>query len=253
MLTRVQMITDLAEMMVERLQHFQKSNQKKLPERILVYRDGVSEVCPTSVSSVSPRSNLLQGQFATVLLEEVPLIRAACKKFDTASRPYRPELTVVVCGKRHHTRFYPTEAQNADHAGNPRPGTVVDRGITAIYDFDFYLQAHGGLVGTTRPTHYYVICNEMGLDADGLQTLTNNVSYTFARATKAVSLVSPAYYADLACERGRCYIHKLLQGFSSSGTTSASGESALDGVWREAEKLWHGGVTGRQQEIMFYL
>jgi hypothetical protein len=43
-------------------------------------------------------------------------------------------------GKRHHTRFYPTEAQNADGNGNPKAGTVVDRGVTAIYNFDFFLQ-----------------------------------------------------------------------------------------------------------------
>jgi Piwi domain len=43
-------------------------------------------------------------------------------------------------GKRHHTRFYPVEEANADHNGNPRPGTVVDRGVTSIYHFDFFLQ-----------------------------------------------------------------------------------------------------------------
>jgi hypothetical protein len=53
--------------------------------------------------------------------------------------------------------------------------------------------AHGGLQGTTRPTHYYVVHDEIGFGADELQTLTNSVSYMFARATKAVSLVSPAY------------------------------------------------------------
>jgi hypothetical protein len=31
-------------------------------------------------------------------------------------------------GKRHHTRFYPTEAANAANDGNPKAGTVVDRG-----------------------------------------------------------------------------------------------------------------------------
>lgn len=43
-------------------------------------------------------------------------------------------------GKRHHTRFYPVEEANADHNGNPRAGTVVDRGVTAVYHFDFFLQ-----------------------------------------------------------------------------------------------------------------
>ena len=81
----------------------------------------------------------MQGQFSAVVKEEMPEIRKAFRHFD-ATRPYQPQLTIVVCGKRHHTRFYPTEAENADKDGNPRPGTVVDRGVTAVYDFDFFLQ-----------------------------------------------------------------------------------------------------------------
>ncbi|RDB23947.1 Protein argonaute-3 [Hypsizygus marmoreus] len=238
--TKKEMVTNLAKMVFERLTLF-KTRSGRLPQRVLVYRDGVSE-----------------GQFPIVVEEELPAIKAAFKKFDTAQAPYRPKLSIVICGKRHHTRFYPTEAENADQNGNPKAGTVVDRGVTAVYNFDFFLQGmscrltHGGLQGTTRPTHYYVVHDEIGFKADELQGLTNSVSYMFARATKAVSLVSPAYYADLACERGRCYLHKLLQGVESSGgsSTSASEEQAM----REAVTTWHNGVSGKAlQDTMFYL
>ncbi|KAH9916915.1 ribonuclease H-like domain-containing protein [Fomitopsis serialis] len=232
--SKKEMITDLAAMMEERLNAF-KAKNRILPERILVYRDGVSE-----------------GQFAIVVAEEMPEIKKSFQKFSTPQKAYSPKLTIVICGKRHHTRFYPTEAQHADQLGNPKAGTVVDRGVTAVYDFDFFLQAHGGLQGTTRPTHYYVVHDEIGFSADALQRLTNDVSYMFARATKAVSLVSPAYYADLACERGRCYLHALLQGHSDSGTTATS-TSGDDEVYREAEKMWHGGVKGKLKDTMFYI
>ena len=90
-----------------------------------------------------------------------------------------------------------------------------------------------------------------------LQALTNDVSYMFARATKAVSLVSPAYYADLACERGRCYIHPLLQGISDSGTTG-TGASENEEVMQEARRLWRldkspNGVSGALKDTMFYI
>lgn len=39
-----QMISELAAMMVERLEAF-RAKSRRLPERVLVYRDGVSEVC----------------------------------------------------------------------------------------------------------------------------------------------------------------------------------------------------------------
>ncbi|KAG6856712.1 hypothetical protein H0H87_001501 [Tephrocybe sp. NHM501043] len=235
--TKKEMVTNLAKMVWERLTLFQKKNKGVLPQRVLVYRDGVSE-----------------GQFAIVVDEELPAIKKAFSKFDTAKAPYRPKLSIIICGKRHHTRFYPTEERNADHNGNPKAGTVVDRGVTAVYHFDFFLQAHGGLQGTTRPTHYYVVHDEIGFKADDLQTLTNSVSYMFARATKAVSLVSPAYYADLACERGRCYLHKLLQGLGSSGGSTQSGTHAEEQVFHEATQLWHNGVSGTSlKDTMFYL
>jgi eukaryotic translation initiation factor 2C len=74
----------------------------------------------------------------------------------------------------------------------------------------------------------------------------------FSRATKAVSLVSPAYYADLACERGRCYLHKLLQGIPSGLESSISGNE--EAVFREARETWHNGVNGpKLKDTMFYL
>ena len=38
------MITNLKGMMIDRLKLFQSKNSGKLPDRVLVYRDGVSEV-----------------------------------------------------------------------------------------------------------------------------------------------------------------------------------------------------------------
>lgn len=103
-------------------------------------------------------------------------------------------------------------------------------------------KAHGSLKGAARPTHYYVIHDENGFDADRLQGLTNALSYLFSRATKAVSLVSPAYYADIACWRGRCYLRKLLR--------QAYGKK---GGMKEAEQLWAGGVHKNLKDTMFYL
>lgn len=81
-----------------------------------------------------------QGQFKLVREKELPQIVKAFKKFDKPGKAYKPKLTIVICGKRHHTRFYPSDAKHAADDGNPLPGTVVDRGVTAVYDFDFFLQ-----------------------------------------------------------------------------------------------------------------
>jgi hypothetical protein len=245
--TKKEMITDLQEMMVERLLMYKKTSNS-LPDRIYVYRDGVSE-----------------GQFQIVLGEELPQILEAFKKCSTKDRstPYRPKLTIIICGKRHHARFYPTDAPNADRNGNTRPGTVVDKGVTDVFGFDFYLQAHAGLQGTVRPTHYTVVYDENRLGADEVQQGTHHVSYLYARATKAVSLVPAAYYADLACERGRCYINDFLNApddkTSSAGTTKGKGKAKYDKdeemakVFNAAKTAWGEGLHAAVKDSMFYI
>ena len=93
------MVTNLAKMVWERLTLFHAKN-KVLPQRVLVYRDGVSEVSSLCFQLFTSPICLLssgQGQFLIVIEEELPAIKAAFKKFDTAKAPYRPQLTIVIC------------------------------------------------------------------------------------------------------------------------------------------------------------
>ncbi len=114
--------------------------------------------------------------------------------------------------------------------------------ISYRFDFDFYLQAHAGLKGTVKPTHYNVIYDENSMGADEIQVGTHDSSYMYARATKAVSLIPAAYYADLACERGRIYMNKLML---DDGTTTAGGTRTdeAEETWRNAVRLWGTGVS----------
>ncbi|WVZ60888.1 hypothetical protein U9M48_010848 [Paspalum notatum var. saurae] len=147
-----------------------KTNRK--PERIIFYRDGVSE-----------------GQFSHVLLHEMDAIRKACASLEEG---YLPPVTFVVVQKRHHTRLFPEvhgRRDMTDKSGNILPGTVVDQKICHPTEFDFYLCSHAGIQGTSRPTHYHVLYDENNFDADALQSLMNNLCYTYARCTHAVSVV----------------------------------------------------------------
>ncbi|KAI4283554.1 MAG: hypothetical protein L6R38_002084 [Xanthoria sp. 2 TBL-2021] len=224
---RVEMIQALEEMFGERLDLWQKTNKGAFPERVIVYRDGVSE-----------------GQYRTLLVDELPKIREACKKRYPGGKT--PKISVIVCGKRHHTRFYPTNAQNIDRSTNSKNGTVVDRGVTMEKGWDFFLQAHTALKGTAKPTHYVVILDENGMNADGLEALTHNLCYLFGRATKAVSLCPPAYYADLLCERGRAYLYKE---FNARDNATATTEQTFD--WDRAP--WLKGVHASLKDTMFYI
>ncbi|KAJ3047025.1 Eukaryotic translation initiation factor 2C [Rhizophlyctis rosea] len=161
----------------------------KKPERVLVYRDGVSD-----------------GQFETVLHHEVAGMREACNQMEAG---YRPTITYVVVQKRHHARFYPTSQAEGDKSGNVRPGTVVDTSVVHPVYFDFYLNSHAGLQGTSRPAHYWVLHDENHFTADSLQELTYRLCYLYARCTRSVSICPPVYYADLVCSRARFHFKDL--------------------------------------------
>ncbi|KAJ2965792.1 hypothetical protein NQ176_g10447 [Zarea fungicola] len=173
---------------------WQQNNKSKRLDNIVVYRDGVSE-----------------GQFSQVLMDELPLMRSACaKKFPSGDVP---KLTIIVSVKRHQTRFYPTSESNGQlsRSGNIANGTVVDRGVTQVRYWDFYLTAHDAIKGTARPAHYTVLLDEIFRPrynqkaADQLEKVTHELCYLFGRASKAVSICPPAYYADLVCERARSH------------------------------------------------
>lgn len=83
-LTDIQMITNLESSVIARIKAYQAKNGTKLPQRIIVYRDGVSE-----------------GQFAIVRAEELPQIKKAIQSFSTAQSRYNPKLTIIICGKRY--------------------------------------------------------------------------------------------------------------------------------------------------------
>ncbi|OMJ08152.1 Protein argonaute 10 [Smittium culicis] len=179
---RVEIIQDLRKCVV----HLLKKNYKasgKIPSGIIFYRDGVSE-----------------GQYEQVLNEEIKEIREACKVVDPK---YNPPITFIVATKRHHTRFFPTDSRQADRSGNCTSGTIVDTLITSPGRFDFYLQSHQGLLGTSRSTYYTVLLNEKRYSSDALQQFTYNLCYQYGIATKSVSIVTPVYYAHRAALKGR--------------------------------------------------
>ncbi|OBS16622.1 hypothetical protein FPOA_12756 [Fusarium poae] len=247
---RQESVDDLTEMLKSRLGLWKtKGKHAALPENILIYRDGVSE-----------------GQYDMVLSQEFPQLRRACEQMYPAADTKKglPRFTIIVCGKRHKTRFYPITEQDCDRSGNTKPGTVVDRGVTEARNWDFFLQAHAALQGTARPCHYYIVHDEIFRQiyaksiplpfqsiADIVEDLTHNMCYLFGRATKAVSLCPPAYYADLACERARCYLASLFDTPSPSTVPSVTGTSAAGGTGQPTADDVQ--IHQKLKDTMFYI
>ena len=181
--SRKEVIEDLKSMVKEHLMNFRTATNY-IPARIIFFRDGVGE-----------------GQFAQVAATEVKAIKDACHEL---SPSYNPALVFVLVQKRHHTRFFCAEGRDADRSGNIPAGTVVDSpNLLNPNLFEFFLCSHAGLQGTSRPTRYVVVHDDLKLSADDLQVFTHGMCHTFARCTRSVSIATPAYYAHLVAFRAR--------------------------------------------------
>jgi hypothetical protein len=140
----------------------------------------------------------------------------------------KPTITLIIVGKRHHVRLFPCKENEGDRSGNCVAGTVVDSDVVNPVEFNFYLQSHGGILGTSRPAHYNVLIDEnkftyvvlsgvsarffsnadVGLRADGLQSLSYALCHVYARATRSVSIPAPVYCN--ACSIASCNATDLL-------------------------------------------
>ncbi|KAF9921955.1 Protein argonaute 10 [Linnemannia zychae] len=180
----VEVIEGLPALMMDLIASY-KQIMKHHPQRILFYRDGVSE-----------------SQFPEILRTEVKAVKIACHQIDPK---YKPAVTFVVVKKRHNTRLFPMSSQDRDRSGNCLSGTVVDSMITHPTEFDFYLQSHPGLQGTSRCAQYCVLYDENRFSSDELQQLTFNLCHVYSRCSKATSIVPAIQYAHLLAHRARCY------------------------------------------------
>ncbi|KAL3616747.1 Protein argonaute-2 [Castilleja foliolosa] len=194
---RCEKIVNFGSMCLDLIHTYARHNKVR-PSRIVLFRDGVSE-----------------GQFEMVLSQEViDFKKTVCDD------NYNPSITVIVAQKRHQTRLFVENNNDGGRTGNVPPGTVVDTEIVHPHNFDFYLCSHYGGLGTSKPTHYYVLWDENRFSSDELQKLIYDMCFTYARCTKPVSLVPPVYYADLVAYRGRMFQEHLLENQPASSSTA---------------------------------
>ncbi|KAE8337201.1 hypothetical protein BDV24DRAFT_177835 [Aspergillus arachidicola] len=200
------------------------------PGNIIVFRDGISE-----------------GQYTKCLTEELPLMRKACREI------YPKEMHEKNPQVHHH------HLQTADKNENTPPCTIVDRSITDPHCFGFFLQPHSAIHGTARNAFYFVILDEVFSQryrgklppkyrnvAEIVQDLTLNLSYLVGRATKGVRVCCAARYADLVCDRARCYLSRFYEP-SSETSSVVSGASTAQATNRDV--LVHEKI----RNMMFYI
>ncbi|XP_076853988.1 piwi-like protein 2 isoform X2 [Brachyhypopomus gauderio] len=153
------------------------------PEKIVIYRDGVSD-----------------GQLKTVEHYEIPQILKCFETFPD----YEPKLTFIVVQKRISTTLYSCVA---DRFGTPPPGTVLDHTVTNRDWVDFYLMAHSIRQGCAIPTHYISIYNTANLTPDHLQRLTFKMCHLYWNWPGTIRVPAPCKYAHKLAFLSGQYLH----------------------------------------------
>lgn len=149
--------------------------EKKLPARVIFYRDGVG-----------------QSFIERTLEQEVGgIIEAMEKKFALK----RPKITVVLVTKRISDKF----ATRHGHPGNPLPGTVVESGVVEPGRASFFMIAQKVTQGTANPTKYQVVYDENETRFEDLIRLTHNLCWGYFNWMGPVKVPAPVQYAHKNC------------------------------------------------------
>ncbi|XP_060712681.1 piwi-like protein 2 [Hemiscyllium ocellatum] len=143
-----------------------------LPEKIAVYRDGVSD-----------------GQLNAVTDYELPQL---LKCFEVFSN-YHPKMIVIVVQKRISTNLYAQAPSGRLEV--PPPGTVMDHTVTSREWTDFFLLAHTVRQGCGIPTHYICVYNSLKLSPDHMQRLTFKLCHLYWNWSGTIRVPAPCKYA----------------------------------------------------------
>ncbi|XP_059910115.1 piwi-like protein 2 [Gadus macrocephalus] len=164
------------------LQKYYEVNHN-LPEKIVVYRDGVSD-----------------SQLNVVAAHEVPQLLKSFRTFPS----YEPKLVFIVVQKRINTTLY---SKAGDRLVTPPPGTVLDHTLTQREWVDFFLMAHSIRQGCGFPTHYVSVYNTANLPPDHLQRLTFKMCHIYWNWPGTIRVPAPCKYAHKLAFLAGMYLH----------------------------------------------
>ncbi|KAJ0978051.1 hypothetical protein J5N97_013525 [Dioscorea zingiberensis] len=209
-----------------------------------------------TVRTQSPKVEMIDSLFKPSDSDDLGIIRELLIDFYTSSGKRKPEQIVIfrdgvsesqfnqvlnieldqIIEKNHHTKFFQPSSPD-----NVPPGelSLCDNKVCHPRNYDFYMCSHAGMIGTTRPTHYHVLLDEIGFSADDLQELVHSLSYVYQRSTTAISVVAPVCYAHLAASQMGQFMKfdDMSETSSSHGGVSSAGTIVVPELPRLHEKV----------------
>lgn len=159
-----EIMNNVASSVITCIEGYRKAN-KRLPKKVLFYRDGVGE-----------------GQKEIVKREEIEKIK---KSLGERYGAKCPKLTMVLVTKRINDRFFTKDVKRG--LDNPQNGLIVYSDVVKT-DWEFFMVAQKVNQGSAAPTRYQVLHDENGIGADSLFNMTYSQCYNYYNWTGAVKV-----------------------------------------------------------------
>jgi len=158
------------------MRKYAEENGGNLPERIIMYRDGVGD-----------------GQIDYVVEHEIAAIEKVFKTQGlNVDDPTKFKFTYIIVSKRINTRFFKNDPKGPS---NPPSGAVFDDVVTLPERYDFFLISQSVRQGTVNPTSYNVVKDTSGLKPDHIQALTYKLTHLYYNWPGTVRVPAPCQYA----------------------------------------------------------
>ena len=158
------------------LDHFSNVNNKNLPGRVIIYRQGGNE-----------------KQTEKMMKFELPKI---LKAFYEYKDKYKPKLTIFGVNKKTDLKFF--ERSNGGYRNIPA-GTVIDKNVVSPDVFEFYLQCPEVDKGTGSPVHFLCLYNNNDdLTINDFEEITYQQSYYYWNWPGPIRIPAALKYAEVA-------------------------------------------------------
>lgn len=148
-----------------------------VPQRIIVYRDGVGD-----------------GQLESVLEIEIPQVVNGIKFYmrDKHEGEKDPQISYLIVQKRINAKL---SLRQGNQVLNPPPGTFIDHTITHPEYNDFYLVSQHVNQGTVSPTKYILLTETGTLKLEHHQKLAYKMTHMYYNWTGTIRVPAPCQYA----------------------------------------------------------
>lgn len=169
-----EIIKSMSSMFLSILEQYQKV-EKRLPAKVLFYRDGVGQ---------SFIERTLQSEVGSII-----------QAMETKYTLKRPKITVVLVTKRISDKFATADQRPL----NPIAGTVVESGVTELDRATFFMIAQKVTQGSANPTKYQVVYDENETKFEDLIRVSHNLCWSYFNWMGPVKVPAPVQYAHKCC------------------------------------------------------